>query len=201
MDDLVEVCRHGTKSGHGNRCIFCEMADDEALAADLMFQRAPYPTILAEMVAQVRYRLGWTVELKDLQRDDDHGRGTAGGLTLIITTRTSNSYRWTQCDLCSSPVTNYQVHHYFVVPAATYDRRAWLRWLFDQFIKVEQHECAEYFRLVQEGDFVLKDGSRTNEFVRRPFAPIHAPGADPYSIVEYASDVERRTSFRGTVKE
>lgn len=199
MTETVGTCEHGTTYGHGNVCIYC--TTEEALEAQTMTQRAPYPTILKELVDKVRYRPGWEVTLEDLQRDQDHGRGTAGGLTLVITTSTTNSYRWHTCDLCRSPVTDYRVYHYFIVPAATYDKRSWTRWLFDQVLKVEQHECAEFFQLVTEGDFVTKDGSRTTEYVERPFAPVHAPGADPYSIVEYATDTERRTSFRGTVKD
>lgn len=143
-----------------------------------MKQEAPDPEILSALVEQLHYRPGWTFELTDLQRDEDHGRGVAGGLTFIVTTLGYNSYHPERGETCA-------VHHYFIVPAATYDERAWRRWLLDSLLKVESHECCEFFRLGQH----------------RPFAPVHAPGADPYTIVEYASDVERRTSFRGEVGE
>jgi hypothetical protein len=78
-----------------------------------------------------------------------------------------------------------RVHHYFPVPAATYDLRSWRRWLLDCFIKVETHEACEFFQIGGE----------------RPFAPNHGPGRDPYTIFEYSTDADRRTSFRGDVKE
>lgn len=149
-------------------------------------QVAPYPEILEELVANCKYRPGWEVELQDIQRDEDHGRGEGRGLTLVITTLTTNSYAEDKrCDTCWSPITRYRVHHYFIVPAATYDKRAWQRWLFEQFLKVEQHEAMEFFAI---------DGER-------PFSPIHAPGADPYTVTELSTDTERRTSYRGELND
>jgi hypothetical protein len=166
-----------------------------------MTQEAPYPTILAELVSKVRYRDGWTFNLEHRERDEDHGRGTAGGLTLVIITKCTNSYHAFTCEFCGSAKTNYGVAHFFIVPAATYGRRSWSRWLFEQVLKVEEHECAEFFQLVDKGDFINKKGEHVKEHVVRPYAPIHAPGADPYTLVEYATDEERRTSFRGTLNE
>jgi len=141
-----------------------------------MRQEAPDPTTLFDLVERTTYRNGWRVWLKDMVRDpaDTHG-AEAAGLTLVIQTNTVNSYNHAE------PV---RVNHYFIVPAATYNERAWLRWLFDCFAKVELHECMEFFTV----DDV------------KPFAPIHAPGADPYTVTELSTDTERRTSFRGEVK-
>jgi hypothetical protein len=140
-----------------------------------MKQEAPDPTDLFELVEACRYRSGWTVRLEDLQRDEDHGRGVAGGLTLIITTATTDSYH---------PERHIRVAHYFIVPAATYDRRSWRRWLFERFRDVESHECAEFFQVGDE----------------RPYAPSHGPGNDPYLIREVGTDIDQRTSFRGEIK-
>lgn len=138
-----------------------------------MHQYAPYPTELADLVAQIAYRPGWRFTLTDLERDPATTRGApAGGLTLIIFADVHDSYH---------PEQRRPVNHYFVVPAATYDRRSWLRWLLDRCLDVERHEACEWFRLGDE----------------RPFAPNHGPGRDPYTIFEYGTDADRRTSFRG----
>jgi hypothetical protein len=76
-----------------------------------------------------------------------------------------------------------RVRHMFPVPPATYNRASWLRWLFECFSKVELHECMEFFTI---------DGEK-------PFAPNHGPGWDPYLVTQLATDLDRRTSFRGEV--
>lgn len=80
------------------------------------------------------------------------------------------------------------MRHFFPVPVATYDARSWRRWLFDQLLRVELHEACEFFR--------LEDRAGTAD---RPFAPHHGPGRDPYTVFEVGSELNVRTSFRGTV--
>lgn len=138
-----------------------------------MNQTAPDPVDLYELVDKVAYRPGWTFSLRDL----DRGQGSEG-LTLDIVTCGYNSYRPEQGQ-------NYRVHHYMPVPPASYDRRSWQRWLFEQCLLVERHEAMEFFTV--DGDHV--------------YAPNHGPGNDPYIVAELATDEDRRTSFRGTVKE
>lgn len=130
---------------------------------------APYPDALADLVGRCAYRPGWEIALHDM----DRGQGS-GGLTLVITTDTVNSYR---------PAQPIRVNHLFPVPPAAFDVRSWQRWLFEQFRLVESHECAEFFRIGDE----------------RPYAPSHGPGSDPYLIRELGTDLDRRTSFRGDV--
>lgn len=143
-------------------------------------QWAPWPEPLEQLVERCTYREGWRVRLiPELDRDfrpDDPRRTEAigGGATLVITTATVNSYDHAEY---------VQVAHSFIVPAATYDERSWRRWLFEQFAKVELHECMEFFTI---------DGEK-------PYAPLHLPGVDPYTVHELATDMERRTSFRGEV--
>ncbi len=110
----------------------------------------------------------------------DRGQSSEG-LTLDITTLTTNSYHPTVCEFCQSSVTVYRVHHYFPVPPAAYDERSWRRWLFDQIVLVERHEAAEFFKIDDE----------------RPYAPSHGPGNDPYLIREVGTDEDAQTSFRG----
>lgn len=143
-----------------------------------MKQTAPDPTILHSLVDACAYRPGWSVYLQDIERDQDHGRGTAGGLTLVIVTLGYNSYHPDEGE-------HYRVNHYFIVPAATFGERAWRRWLLDCFLKVEQHEACEFF--IIDGD--------------HPFPPHHGPGEDPYVIYEHGDHIDARTSFRGTVND
>lgn len=151
-------------------------------------QEGPYPHDLEAIVKRIQYRPGWRFSLVDIERDPPTThRGKAGGLTFVITTKGYNSYRPERGD-------TYAVNHYFPVPAATYNYESWLRWAFDQLLKVETHECMEFFAL--SGPEKL-----TSSTFDRPFAPMHGPGDDPYAIVQYATDVKRRTSFRGEVKE
>jgi hypothetical protein len=82
------------------------------------------------------------------------------------------------------PTVPRPVYFYFPVPAATYDESSWRRWLFERILDVERHEAMEHFQI---GD-------------KRPYAPIHAPGHDPYIVHEVTTNELRRTSFRGVVK-
>jgi hypothetical protein len=142
----------------------------------MMNQTAPYPDILDGLVKATRYRPGWRVRLEDMQRDEDHGRGESKGLTLVIRTLGYNSYHPDEGE-------NYRVNHYFIVPAATYDERSWRRWLFEQFCLVERHEAMEFFAI---------DG-------KRPYAPSHGPGNDPYMVREVGTELDQQTRFTGEV--
>jgi hypothetical protein len=152
-----------------------------------MRQEAPYPTILADLVGQLRYKPGWRFHLQHL----DRGQGSTG-LTLSIYVKGPDSY---------APDTTIEVVHYMPVPPAAFNRRSWQRWLLEQILLVEQHEACEFFRLEQElpnriGTELL--GPRREE--HRPYAPLHGPGNSPYLIAELATDEERRTDFRGTLQ-
>lgn len=140
--------------------------------ADTMRQVAPYPEALAQQVAELAYKPGWTFQLEDI----DRGQGSQG-LTLVITTRGYNSYHPEQGQ-------NYRVNHFMPVPPAAFDGRSWRRWLLDQLLLVERHEACEFFQVGGE----------------RPYAPSHGPGNDPYLVREVGTDVDVRTSFRGHVK-
>lgn len=134
-----------------------------------MRQEAPFPDVLAEMVAELTYKRGWVFSLEDL----DRGQGSRG-LTLCILITTPNSY---------NPDELRRVMHYMIVPPAAYDRRSWQRWLLEQILLVEQHEACEFFTVA--GD--------------KPYAPHHGPGNNPYTIFDHGTDLDRRTSFRGEV--
>lgn len=153
-----------------------------------MQQVAPYPDELADLVAKLKYRPGWTFDLLD----KDRGQGSKG-LTLIITTRGYDSYNPDRGD-------GYRVHHYMLVPPAAYDRRSWVNWLFEQLLLVERHECAEFFRFEwDEPDRIGTEVLGMNHRVLRPRAPAHGPGNDPYLMLDHGTDLDRRTRFTGEV--
>jgi hypothetical protein len=160
-------------------------------------QWAPWPDELEALVAMVRYRPGWRFVLQDEERDpvSTHGE-SAGGLTLEIVTKTTESYDSPICETCQSPVTNYRVRFLYPVPPATYDRQTWLDWIMDCVEQTELHEARENFRLVWTK---IANGEQTKQ-LEVPFAPNHGPGRDPYRRYSYATDEQRRTSFRGEVK-
>lgn len=134
-------------------------------------QLAPFPDELAELVEGLVYRPGWRFELGNRARSDD-----CEGLTLAIFTLGYDTYHPDRGE-------HYGVVHYFEVPAATYNRQSWRRWLLDRLLLVETHECCEFFQINGE----------------RPYAPHHGPGHDPYIIFEHGTDEDRRTRYTGEV--
>jgi hypothetical protein len=179
----------------------------------MMRQVAPWPGPLAELVGELGYRahLGWSVRLEDDLQRDKPGRhaGESRGLTLVVERHGPDTYHPVDIESCARDLLQalgedgtpgqvteaagklrdaldalITVHHYFPVPPATYDRASWQRWLHDTLGKVDDHERMEDFEVAGE----------------RPYAPVHAPGHDPYTVRQLATDTERRTSFRGDVK-
>lgn len=76
------------------------------------------------------------------------------------------------------------VNHFFPIPVTTWNAKSWRRWLFEQCRRVEDHELGEWFLV--EGE--------------RPFAPLHGPGNDPYTVREVSTDEEARTNQRGDLE-
>lgn len=145
------------------------------MTTEIMTQMAPFPTALAELIERCQYRPGWQVRLEDVDRDqDDDGRWVGRGLTLVIQTIGYDAYNPSRGE-------HYRVRHTFIVPAATFDERAWQRWLFDQFVLVETHEAMEFFRIDKH----------------RPFAPNHSPGRNPYSVLERGTEKDATTNYLG----
>lgn len=150
-----------------------------------MQQVAPYPDTLAALVTRLRYRphLGWKVWLSDDEIRDsaDTHAGESRGLTLVVQRYGPNTYK---------PDQYMKVNHYFPVPPATYNEQSWARWLFDRLGDVDTHERMEDFVLACEDDPAA---------VVRPYAPVHAPGWDPYLMTAERTAEDRRTSFLGTL--
>jgi hypothetical protein len=159
---------------------------------DRNVQTAPYPVELERMVEALAYKPGWRFWLANEDRDTDDGVVLAGGLTLTVLVVTPNSYH---------PEQEIRVRHLFPVPAATYNKQSWRRWLLEQILLVERHEACEFFRLEYEvPNRVGIEVLGTSRIVERPFAPNHGPGFDPYIIFELTTARDRATSFRGEVK-
>ncbi len=137
--------------------------------AQLLTQESPYPQALADLVERLTFKPGWRFVLTHM----DRGQGSKG-LTLDIVVTGPNSY---------SPDELIQVHHFMIVPAASFDERAWMRWLFDQCLLVETHEACEFFKI----DSV------------RPYGPHHEPGHNPYTIHEVGSFEETLKNHRGDI--
>lgn len=139
------------------------------------YQTAPFPVILADLVKNCKYRPGWRVYLyENLDRGQD-----SEGTTLVITTLGQDSY-----NLSHGQYGDYRVNHYMPVPPAAYDRRSWQRWLFEQFLLVERHECMEFFMIDK----------------KRPYAPHHGPGNDCYNVFDHGEAIDTRTMYTGEVK-
>jgi hypothetical protein len=155
-----------------------------------MQQVAPYPDELAKLVACLRYRehMNWRVWLEDDCQRDKPGRhaGESRGLTLIVQRCGPNTY---------DPGEPMAVNHYFAVPAATYNRASWMRWLFDRLGDVDTHERMEDFAFGDEA--VARAGEADRDGLYRPYKPNHGPGWDPYLLTVLGTDTDRRTSFRG----
>lgn len=183
-------------------------------AKNHLTQEAPWPDELEALVLSCRFKAHehWSVHLDPaFPRDQDpQTKQTIGrGATLIVTTRGYDTYH-------PDRGRTYGVNHFFIVPAATYTRDAWDRWLFDQFAKVMLHETMEEY--VQEvcghcGAFPDSTGDHSCSCPEpdhgkcghsptahvRPFAPLHAPGADPYTVHHYATDELKRTRPSGEI--
>lgn len=77
------------------------------------------------------------------------------------------------------------LNHYFPVPITTYNEKSWRRWMFEQCRRLENHELGEFFEI---------DGER-------PFAPLHGPGEDPYTVHEVRDEVDALTKQDGSIRE
>ena len=118
-----------------------------------MSTHAPYPEALAQLVEAWAYKPLWQAHLHDEPLNDEG----VGGLRLYIISDTPDSL---------APERRIRVRHEFIVPAATYNRASWLRWLWDRTCDVENHEAGEFFRI---------DGERV-------YAPHHGNGENPYIV-------------------
>lgn len=98
-----------------------------------------------------------------------------GALRLVIRVPGQNSY---------PPHQPFTVDHYHPVPITTYNEKSWRRWIFEQCRRTENHELGEWLRWGDD----------------RPFAPLHGPGEDPYTVHEFRDESDARTTQNGTMR-
>lgn len=146
-----------------------------------MHQRAPWPTILKDLVGRLHVFPGWYVSLENWEDGD------SVGLRLCITVRGVDSYH---------PEDGRTVIHPFIVPAATYNEQSWRRWVYERCMDVQRHELNEFFRL-EVADTGLKTGIAP--LTVRPYAPNHGPGNDPYFTFELGTREGQRTRNDGSL--
>lgn len=128
-----------------------------------------HQSVLRPLVDKAMCKPGWQFELREEEEEDG-----SSSLRLIISVSGKNS---------RNPDQILVVNHYFPVPEATYNMKSWRRWLFEMCLRVENHEMSEWFRIGEE----------------RPFAPLHGPGEDPYTIHEFRDVVDANTNQDGSI--
>lgn len=151
-------------------------------AGRVMESTAPWPVELEDLVSRARAYQGWTFRLENGTFDD----GQVTQLRLIITIRHVDSYH---------PEHGRTTEFHYPVPAVTFDRASWQRWIRDRVSDVHIHEDGEALAFIYRRPII--DGEQV-EVLERPFAPFHGPGRDPNRNVEIGVDpMEARVSQSG----
>lgn len=99
----------------------------------------------------------------------------AGNLSLSIQIDGTNNYDR------SEP---FAVSHVHPVPATTYNENSWRRWVFEQCRRTMNHELGESLSFAGV----------------RPFAPMHGPGEDPYTVHEIRPEADALTTQNGSLR-
>jgi hypothetical protein len=103
--------------------------------------------------------------------DDD------GAKRLVITIDGTDNYDHSK---------QFCVGHYHPVPITTYNEKSWRRWVFEQCLRTMNHEIGESLRFGPDEE--------------RPFVPMHGPGEDPYTVHEWRSEEDARTTQNGSLR-
>lgn len=80
----------------------------------------------------------------------------------------------------------FTVDHYHPVPITTYNEKSWRRWVFEQCLRTMNHELGESLRFGPDEV--------------RPFAPMHGPGEDPYTVHEWRPEADALTTQDGSMR-
>lgn len=75
-------------------------------------------------------------------------------------------------------------NHVHPVPTVTFNEKSWRRWVFEQCLRTMNHEI----------------GEALNFNGVRPFAPMHGPGEDPYTVHEWRSEQDALTTQDGSIR-
>lgn len=193
----------------------------------VMRQVAPYPDVLAGLVARLRYRghMGWKVKLEDdLQRDRPgvHA-GEARGMTLVAERHGPDSYHPADIERALRDLLTAISKNIDQVPGPVSTAAEQAREALRQLITVSHYfpvPAATYderswrrWLFDRLGD--IDTHERMEDFVlevtvtdehgcqarslERPYAPSHGPGNDPYMVRELGTDLDQRTRFTGEV--
>lgn len=102
-----------------------------------------------------------------------------GAKRLIINLTTTDNY--------DPDDAGYRINHPHPVPAGvTYNEATWRRWILEQCIRTMHHEIGESLRFGPDEV--------------RPFAPMHGPGEDPYTVHEIRPEVDALTTQDGSLR-
>lgn len=99
-----------------------------------------------------------------------------GALRLVIQITGRDNYQHER---------RFTVNHYHPVPHTTYNEQSWRRWVFEQCLRTMNHEL----------------GEALNFNGIRPFAPMHGPGEDPYTVHEIRPEKDALTTQDGSLRE
>lgn len=78
----------------------------------------------------------------------------------------------------------FTVNHFHPVPQTTWHEGAWRRWVRDQCMRTMTHEIGEALNFAGV----------------RPFAPMHGPGEDPYTVHEIRPERDALTTQDGSLR-
>lgn len=124
--------------------------------------------LLERIVSETQCKPGWSFEMVN----ED------GAMRLVIELDELDNY-----DNSHARV----IRHFQPVPSGvTYNEASWRRWIFEQCIRVMNHELGESLRFGPDEV--------------RPFAPMHGPGEDPYTVHEWRSEKDALTTQSGWVR-
>ncbi len=101
-----------------------------------------------------------------------------GAKRMVITICGADNY---------APDRKLTISHYHPVPITTYNEASWRRWIFDHCLATMNHEIGECLRF---GDTPV-----------RPFAPMHGPGENPYTVHEIRPEIDALTTQDGSLRE
>jgi hypothetical protein len=128
--------------------------------------------ILSKVVDETKGPKNWTFRLFN-----DNEGSTPPILRLFITVKGYNNYKQDE---------QFIVTHVQPVPHTTYNEKSWRRWIFEQCQRVMVHELGECVRFGPDEE--------------RPFAPMHGPGEDPYTLHEWRSEEDALTTQDGSIR-
>jgi hypothetical protein len=126
--------------------------------------------VLRKVVDEAKCFPNWEFKLVA----DEHG-----ALSLVVMVDGHNNY---------DPEEPFNVGHWHPVPIATYNEKTWRRWVYEQCRRVMNHEIGESLRFGTDAEPI------------RPFAPMHGPGEDPYTVHEVRSEIDALTTQSGRLR-